>query len=348
MFSQRMTEFTQNQHSFDLQHWFQCYAFDVIALMTLDRSFGMLDNGKDDHSILHDIDSILSFSNYIAVYGEWQRIVMNTLLTLFPSAAAGPFQSFMNRVLADRENEDTEKARNTSRHDFLTKLLQMHKDDPEKITMNHVRIGCMQNIGAGSDTTSVSLASVIYHLMRNPKQLATLRQELTEAAENGTASSPITFQEAQALPYLQACIKEGLRLHPATGLPLLRVVPAGGATIAGTFFTAGSIVGINTWVAHYSETVFGPDAASFRPERWLDTKEKVSRLDQYYFPFGLGSRTCIGKNISLMEISKLVPELVKKFDFELVHPDRELETRNAWFVKQTNLEVRVKMRKAES
>ena len=41
------------------------------------------------------------------------------------------------------------------------------------------------------------------------------------------------------MPYLQACIKEGLRMHPATGLPLARVVPAGGATIAGTFFPEG-------------------------------------------------------------------------------------------------------------
>ena len=54
----------------------------------------------------------------------------------------------------------------------------------------------------------------------------------------GQLSSPVTFQEAQKLPFLQACIKEGLRIHPVTGLPLARVVPDGGATIAGQFFPA--------------------------------------------------------------------------------------------------------------
>ena len=49
----------------------------------------------------------------------------------------------------------------------------------------------------------------------------------------------IPFKDTQSMPYLQACIKESLRLHPATGLPLARVVPDGGATISGTFFPAG-------------------------------------------------------------------------------------------------------------
>lgn len=48
----------------------------------------------------------------------------------------------------------------------------------------------------------------------------------------------LSFQEAQKLPYLQACIKEGLRMHPATGLPMVRVVPKGGSTIAGRYFPA--------------------------------------------------------------------------------------------------------------
>lgn len=56
-------------------------------------------------------------------------------------------------------------------------------------------------------------------------------------AERGSKEM-LTFQEAQKLPYLQACIKEGLRMHPATGLPMARVVPEGGATIAGRYFPA--------------------------------------------------------------------------------------------------------------
>ena len=58
-------------------------------------------------------------------------------------------------------------------------------------------------------------------------------------------------------------------------------------------------------------------------------------MDHYYMPFGLGSRTCIGKNISLLEISKLIPVLVKRFDFELVNPDQPLAIKNRFLVKQS-------------
>jgi cytochrome P450 len=63
-----------------------------------------------------------------------------------------------------------------------------------------------------------------------------LRAEIDEQDAAGNLSNPIQFREAQGLPYLQAVIKEALRLHPATGLPLGRVVPKGGAEIAGHFF----------------------------------------------------------------------------------------------------------------
>jgi cytochrome P450 len=60
--------------------------------------------------------------------------------------------------------------------------------------------------------------------------------------------------------------------------------------------------------------------------------------------FGMGSRTCIGKNISLLEMTKLIPQLVRNFDFELEKPDREWETVNVWFVKQKNFNWRIKLR----
>ena len=65
--------------------------------------------------------------------------------------------------------------------------------------------------------------------------------------------------------------------------------------------------------------------------------------------FGMGSRTCIGKNISLLEMSKLVPQLVRNFNFEL---DEDLQTAglkslNRWFVKQQNFRGKVFAREGE-
>jgi cytochrome P450 len=64
-------------------------------------------------------------------------------------------------------------------------------------------------------------------------------------------------------------------------------------------------------------------------------------MDAYYMPFGLGSRTCLGRHISELEMSKLIPRLVREFDFELVKRKGEWATENYWFVKPTDFEVRV-------
>ncbi|EOD52864.1 putative cytochrome p450 protein [Neofusicoccum parvum UCRNP2] len=105
---------------------------------------------------------------------------------------------------------------------------------------------------------------------------------------------------------------------------------------------------MNAWVMHANKDVFGDDAEEYRPERWLVSKEEIGRMDRSILTWGLGSRTCIGKNIALMEISILIPELVRRFDFRLVRPDAELETQNVFFVKQKNLWVNVSERKTEA
>ncbi|KAK5264669.1 hypothetical protein LTR40_014547, partial [Exophiala xenobiotica] len=146
------------------------------------------------------------------------------------------------------------------------------------------------------------------------------------------------------MPYLQAVMKESLRIHAATGLPLWRVVPEGGVEICGYFFPEGTTIGINTWCAHYNEDVFGPDAKEFRPERWIEAEkeggETFKNMEAYYMPFGLGSRTCIGRHISFLEMSKLIPQIVRKFDFQLEYPDRPWSTENNWFIKPTDFRVK--------
>ncbi|GKT45156.1 pisatin demethylase [Colletotrichum spaethianum] len=87
------------------------------------------------------------------------------------------------------------------------------------------------------------------------------------------------------MPNLQAVIKEALRVHPAVGLLTERVVPEGGASIAGRFFPGGSVVGINAWVQHRNQTLFEDDADYFRPDRWLiNDDNKISVMNRNWIP----------------------------------------------------------------
>lgn len=230
--------------------------------------------------------------------------------------------------------------------DQVGRFLTAHMERPDYFTAQDVLMGSLTNILAGSDTIAISLSAILHYLCTHPEKMRKLRDEIDGMAKRGQVSDPVTLKETQAMPYMQAVIKESLRLHPATGLTLARKVPKGGATISGEFFPEGATVGINTWVAHYNRDIFGPDARFFRPERWIESDEKtLSVMEQYNFPFGLGSRGCMGKNISLLEIGKVIPQLIRRFDFELEEPQKELHCLNYWFVRQTNLRCRLSVRR---
>ena len=132
--------------------------------------------------------------------------------------------------------------------------------------------------------------------MREPAAYEMLTAEIDAAVANGTLSIPVAYAEAIKLPYLKACINEGMRLHQSVGLTMPRLVPAGGTTISGIYIPEGYRVGVNGAVVQYDTDVFGLDADRFNPNRWIEGD--AVRMDKIMIQFGAGSRTCIGKNVS--------------------------------------------------
>lgn len=105
-------------------------------------------------------------------------------------------------------------------------------------------------------------------------------------------------EDVQALPYLNAVVKESLRLSMANPTRLPHVVPMGGWMFKGTLFPAHTIVGCSAYELHFNETIF-PEARAFVPERWLDATEEMSK---FWFAFGAGSRACIARNLATLEL----------------------------------------------
>lgn len=205
------------------------------------------------------------------------------------------------------------------RGDLLSMFLKAKEDHPDFFDDGRVLTMAVSMAFAGSETTAISLAAVFYHLLRNPSRYHKLMHELDSAISDGTVedrpNNLVTWAESQQLPYLDACIKEAFRLHPAAGLPLERVVPAQGIDICDEHIAGGTIVGCNAWVIHRRPEIFGDDVDAYRPERWIEAeKEKRKEMEATMFQFGMGARTCIGKNISLMEIYKLVPSFLMRFE----------------------------------
>ncbi|KAI1281580.1 cytochrome P450 [Xylaria sp. FL0933] len=351
IFAQRLSEMSEAHVPVDMGHWLQCYAFDVIGCITYGERIGFLDRGVDIQGIMSVIEKQLVYGTLMGIYSRFHHVAFTVINFLAGKKGAG--REFIVRLTRSRVADVQEKRKEGTEEQsdgaepFVSKFLAKYEVNPETFSMDHVLAGCTANMAAGSDTTGVTLSAILYFLLTHPQCLQELRAEIEEFRAKGPLSDSFGFKDTQQMPYLQAVIKESLRMHPATGLPLERVVPEGGATICGHSFPAGTIVGINSWVAHRNQQVFGADADEFRPERWLmsDT-DKLAAMNRQWIPFGVGSRTCIGRHISTLEISKLIPRIVLGFDFKLSTKNAKdsWSTLNYWFVKPHGFEVKVKAR----
>lgn len=144
------------------------------------------------------------------------------------------------RQFAARECEQR-KGRGSDHRDILSALMDVKEGKPKEFDDNGVLSMAASNIFAGSDTTGISIGAVLYNLCKNPECKEKLLKEIKETLQNEglDASENMPFKIGHSMPYLQACIYEALRMHPAVGMSLPRVVPQEGFEIDGTFIPAG-------------------------------------------------------------------------------------------------------------
>lgn len=247
----------------NIGHWLQCYAFDVISLLTYSKRIGFLDAGQDVGNVMQNIEDALLYASIVGIYpwlhpilfrvqnwiagsrGRGRKYIINFTKQCMAAHQAngnGPQIAEMGSEPSGKEDQGRHQQQPVTM-DFLSKFLRRHSENPSLFTPYHVQAGCVSNMMAGSDTTAISLSAILYHVLRNPAVFQRLREEVDNlcprSSGENAASSHVTFAQSQDMPYLQAVIKEALRIHPATGLPLERVVPKEGLTLNGIFFPAG-------------------------------------------------------------------------------------------------------------
>lgn len=309
---------------------------------------------------------------------------------------------------------DTEQKSQLNRGDFLAWLRASQLKSPGRMTQRDLVNHLSNNLAADSDTTAISLRAVFYFLIQNPSCYAKQMAEIAAAEQAGRFAEKdhVSYEECLALPYLQAVMKEALRLHPGIGMPLERYVPDGGTNLCGVELPAGTVVGVNPHVVHRHKEIYGEDADEFKPERWIEAEpERLKVMERSFLAvsptcmvmsdhrvllfsirtrahtvlsssshfarangsylrippflppclqlhlsfhpnptlnpsnslilqFGHGPRTCIGKNISIMEMGKLVPQVLRRFDLEWASEKPEWETSCFWMHKQKGLVVK--------
>jgi cytochrome P450 len=140
----------------------------------------------------------------------------------------------------------------------------------------------------------------------------TLLAELSSSS----ISNPVKDSEARKLPYLQAVIREGLRICPPAAGQAYRDAPEGGDTLCGYHIPAGTKVGYNLSGMMEDPKLWGEDAKVFRPERWLTgTPEEIRNMEANVdLVFGHGKWSCLGKKIAQSALNKTIVQVRQAFE----------------------------------
>jgi cytochrome P450 len=287
-------------------------------MMTLGRPLGFLD-GKDAFSLIK-ATSVFSWYIGLASHMPWLHKVLqdNFIMRQF---GPPPVVGFAEKVVHERLTEEA-KGNSPKRRDFLSNFLETHRRDP-LMDENQVVISVVGNLLAGSLSPSSAMKELTRYLATHPESQKRLYEELCEHQ----VTSPASFSGVKDLPYLEGVIREALRLHPQIVVRLERVAPSGGMTLPdGTYLPAGTKVGALSHAMTMNRDAFGQDADEYVPERWMQRAdesveahaERRNRMERTDMTFGQGSRSCIGKNVAILELFKATASLVLSFEFAQV------------------------------
>ncbi|OAA57409.1 averantin oxidoreductase [Niveomyces insectorum RCEF 264] len=331
-FSDKMKEFARTGTSVDVVAWFAYCTFDIIGDMALGEPFGCMDSDEFRFWV-----PLISASIKAGAFEQATRRVAQT---------DGFMQRQLLKLIPDRIRVTRRQHLEYSREKILKRMDQTQSDHKDflyyltkqlengTIRKDEVLVNGALMIIAGTETTAGFLAGLFNHLLRNRPILDRLTKEIRTSF---ASDKDLKFEELRKLPYLSAVVDEGLRVFPSAPIGFARTVPVGGDTVDGVFIPGGTTVSVPMWGATHSKRNF-KDPYKFDPDRWLDKNNTTDKFTASN-PFSLGSRGCIGRNLSTMEQLLIIGKLLWHNDVfldgeqEAWNPDKDypgLTVYNNW------------------
>ncbi|RAK99752.1 cytochrome P450 [Aspergillus ibericus CBS 121593] len=180
---------------------------------------------------------------------------------------------------------------------------------------------------AGSDTTARTMGIAAYHVMANAPIKQRLLEELKTVMPD--PEDTVELKVLESLPFLNAVIKESLRIGKVTDHRLSLVAPYETLQYKEWTIPAGTRVSMTPTRNSYDEKYF-PDPYRFAPERWLQSEDQVAAMNRVFMPFAHGRRGCLGMHFAQAELRAGLACVFRRFDFELVDTIRERDIDHSW------------------
>lgn len=179
------------------------------------------------------------------------------------------------------------------------------------------------------DTSALSLTWACYLLALDPARQDTLRKEVREALKPTEVSADELDLSSvlERLPFLNGVINETLRLYPS--IPVTIRVAARNTSLAGQPIPKGTEILVSPWLINRSHACWGPSAAEFKPERWIEKDGRANNTggatsNYEFLSFLHGPRACIGQNFARAELRCLLAALVARFEWRLDMDEKDV------------------------
>ncbi|KAL3841170.1 hypothetical protein ACJIZ3_025761 [Penstemon smallii] len=195
--------------------------------------------------------------------------------------------------------------------DFLDALLE-NDGKGDQLSEKSVIFVILEMLFAGTETTSSTIEWGMAELLHNPDSLRKLKEELDVVIGR---SRKLEEGDVNKLPYLQAVVKEAMRLHPTVPFLLPRNSMED-TNFMGYFIPKDTMVLVNAWSIQRDPDSW-EDPLTFKPERFIDSKIDSKGQNFELIPFGSGRRSCIGMLMGEKMVSLTLGRLIHEFDWKL-------------------------------
>ncbi|KAJ4340638.1 hypothetical protein N0V87_002299 [Didymella glomerata] len=302
----------QDGSEIDLQPLLHDLSMDMATDLLFGRSTNALGRGEGSKEAKEFCDAFDYASNPFEreAFKEWGAITLflPDRFNLAKKKHVRVMQDFVDHIIDAHIAESETDGR--QRYNFISALLEA---TPNRTT---IRSELLNILLAGRDTVASLLSNIIWELPRHPTVLATLRTEIEDTVGNDMP----TYAQLKDMKYLRAIVNESQRLYPIVPVNSREALvdttlPRGGGEheASPVMVPKGSYVAWHMYSMQRRRDLFGHDADTFRPERWL---EPGFRPGWAFVPFSGGPRVCIGQNFALTEAMYVVVRLVQGFEIE--------------------------------
>ncbi|XP_047049820.1 cytochrome P450 71A1-like [Lolium rigidum] len=227
------------------------------------------------------------------------------------------WDEFLSEIVAEHMEKKGDGG--PGEEDFLDVLLRLREEGAAgfELTDDYIKSIVKDMIAAGTETSSVTLEWAMVELVRNPRAMAKLQEEIARVTSD---KATIEEDDLNNMEYLKAVLKEALRLHPPAPL-LIPHESTVAAVVQGYEIPPKTALFINAWAIGRDPAAWGETADEFRPERFLGggsaADVDMRGNDYQLLPFGAGRRLCPGISFAMPVLEVALASLVRHFEWEL-------------------------------